>query len=41
MGYTNNTKIIRILIILEGITINDNHTIINNDFNSFTDSLNN
>lgn len=41
MGYISNVKTIKILRILENMTINDNDTIINNDFNSFTNSLNN
>ena len=41
MKYTSNAKIIRASKMLEGMTINDNNIVTNNDFNSFTDDLDN
>lgn len=41
MGYANNIRIVRELRMLKSITINHNNIIINNDFNSSMDDLDN
>ena len=41
MGYINNAKIVKASKILENIIVNNNNIIIDNDFNSSIDSLNN
>lgn len=41
MDYVINIRIVKILRILEGMTIDDNNTIIDNDSNFFINSLDN
>ena len=40
MRYASNAKIVKTSKIVEGITINNNDTIIDKNFNIFTDDLN-
>ena len=41
MRYASNIKIIQVLKMLKSMTPNNNNIIINNNFNSFTNGLNN